>query len=259
MASGTDIHGKGVASAGRPSCLLAVALEVQAYACPPWVARSEVVIREDREQVAAFTEDRKPGQVDIYADGSVRNGRAGIGIYVEPSQARIWKTVASSEQADSHLAELLAISEAANWPWDPSCVALDRDGRPTAATSVRVFSDSRSALWSVQSWRASACQQAVAEIVKKLRMSNVTLYWIPGHSGVMGNEEADKLARRATKPWAEEPPQRDGMPWYLVRRALRKGKITAGPLLAGRQTWATSRGRWMRHYIWVGRQNCSSN
>jgi hypothetical protein len=31
-------------------------LEVKAYACPPWVARPEVVICEDREQAAALTE-----------------------------------------------------------------------------------------------------------------------------------------------------------------------------------------------------------
>jgi ribonuclease HI len=203
--------------------------EVKPYACPPWVARPEVVICEDEEQARAAVEEYQPGRVDLYVDASVRNGRAGIGVYASPSQVCISKTVASAEQADAHLTELLAISEAANWPWGPSCVALDSDGHPTPASSIRIFSDSQSALLSVKSWRASACQEVVAEIVKKLRMVNVTLHWIPGHAGVEGNEEADKLAKAATREESELPPQRDGVPWYLARLALKRAKVMEGP------------------------------
>lgn len=55
-------------------------LEVKAYACPPWVPRPKVVICEGDEQARAIIEDYRPGQVDIYVDASVRNGRAGVGI-----------------------------------------------------------------------------------------------------------------------------------------------------------------------------------
>jgi ribonuclease HI len=48
----------------------------------------------------------------------------------------------------------------------------------------------------IQSWKAGTCQEIVAEIIKKLQGSNVTLYWISGHSGIKGNEEADKLAKQ---------------------------------------------------------------
>ena len=74
----------------------------------------------------------------------------------------------------------------------------------------------------------------VAEIIKKLWLSDVTLYWIPSHTGFIGNEEADKLAKAATRSEREEPPPRDGHPWYLVTQALKKAGITAGPLLSGR-------------------------
>ena len=104
-----------------------------------------------------------------------------------PSQERISKVVASSEQADAHVTELIAINEAANWPWGPSCTALDREGLPVPASRVRIFSDSQSALMTIQSWKVSTCQKIVAEIIKKLQGSNVTLYWIPGHSGIEGN------------------------------------------------------------------------
>ena len=57
----------------------------------------------------------------------------------------------------------------------------------------------------VRSWKASACQEIVAEIIKKLQGSNVMLYWTPGHSDIEGNEEADKLAKVAVKE-GEEPP-----------------------------------------------------
>jgi hypothetical protein len=63
---------------------------------------------------------------------------------------------------------LAVINEAANWPWDPSCMALDREGLPTYASRVRIFSDSQSALQSISSWRASVCQEVIAEIIKKL-------------------------------------------------------------------------------------------
>ena len=49
----------------------------------------------------------------------------GVGIYATLSGASISKAIASAEQADPHLAELLAINEAVNWPWDLSCMALD--------------------------------------------------------------------------------------------------------------------------------------
>ena len=50
----------------------------------------------------------------------------------------------------------------------------------------------------------------MAEIIKKLQISNVILYWILEHSGIERNEEADKLAKAAMKEENEELPQQDG-------------------------------------------------
>ena len=63
---------------------------------------------------------------------------------------------------------------------------------------------------------------------------NVTLYWISGHSGFVGNEKADKLAKAATRLESEEPPQRDGLLWYLITQALKRAEIITGPLLSGK-------------------------
>lgn len=81
----------------------------------------------------------------MYVDASVRKGRAGVGVYATLSKVSILKTVASSDQADAHLTELLAISEAANWPWSLSCMAMDQAGASIPASKIRIFSDSQSA------------------------------------------------------------------------------------------------------------------
>ena len=53
------------------------------------------------------------------------------------------------------------------------------------------------------------------------------LFWVPGHSGIKGNEKAHELAKKATGKRSPQPPQRDGMPWYLMRLALKRADIKA--------------------------------
>jgi len=43
------------------------------------------------------------------------------------------------------------------------------------------------------------------------------------------NEQADRLAKAATREESEQPPQRDGVPWYLTRLALKRAKVIDGP------------------------------
>ena len=100
-------------------------LEVKPYIYPPWVAKPNVVIYKDKEYARAIIKDYKLGQVNIYINTSVYNGRARIGVYATLSKVMLLKTVASFNQADAYLTKLLVINEAANWPWDPMYMAID--------------------------------------------------------------------------------------------------------------------------------------
>ena len=53
------------------------------------------------------------------------------------------------------------------------------------------------------------------------------LFWVPRHSGIKGNEKAHELAKKATGKRSPQPPQRDAMPWYLMRLALKRADIKA--------------------------------
>jgi hypothetical protein len=52
---------------------------------------------------------------------------------------------------------------------------------------------------------------------------------MPGHVGVKGNEQADKLAKAATREESNKPRQRDDVHWYLTRLALKRAKVIDGP------------------------------
>ena len=60
-------------------------------------------------------------------------------------------------------------------------------------------------------------------------MINVMLYWIPGYAKIEGNEKADKLAKAAIRENSEQPPQRNGIPWYLIQPALKRVNTIAKP------------------------------
>jgi len=65
---------------------------------------------------------------------------------------------------------------------------------------ILIFSDSQVALKALSSPKVTS--GLVAECLDALfvlaSLNEVTLIWVPGHHGILGNKEADKLARQAS-------------------------------------------------------------
>ena len=104
--------------------------------------------------------------------------------------------------------------------FDAECAALARalevaERRRTGPKAVTIFTDSQAAMARIASEEPGPAQQYARQARKwiaKLRERDskvrVEFRWCPAHSGVAGNEEADKWAKQA----AEEPDAR-GVEW----------------------------------------------
>lgn len=109
--------------------------KIPAVGCEPWCPRVCVYIL-DRDQAKRATAP-EPRTLDIYTDGSVRNGRAGIGIWTPRPEVSM--IVGREEETNVHLTELLAI-------W---LVIKDLSHELSRATRMKVFTDSQGALSSI--------------------------------------------------------------------------------------------------------------
>ena len=117
-----------------------------------------------------------------YTDGSKTDNGSGSGVYNVSEEI----SIALGTTASVFQAELHAISVCA--------ATLLRQG--TTGQRISIYSDSQAAIKAVGNVRCTS--QTVLDCKDNLnelgRRNDIKLIWIPGHSNLAGNEEADRLA-----------------------------------------------------------------
>ena len=86
---------------------------------------------------------------------------------------------------------------------------------------IRVFSDSQSALRSIQSPKVNDSLELVLKIREKIRKATYSLHWFPGHEGIRDNERANELAQQATE---DRRPMKDPATEILISTIYAKAK-----------------------------------
>lgn len=143
-----------------------------------------------------------------YTDGSKTSEGTGAGVY--GPRTKYFEPMGcypSIFQAEVHAIE--------------RCAQFNID-RKYKKTSIAILSDSQAAIKALNSYEVSSktvwdCLIKLNELGKENR---VVLHWVPGHTGVKGNEEADKLAKRGSETPFTGPEPFSGIGTNTIRATL---------------------------------------
>lgn len=161
---------------------------------PPWELKSPIVIKKLLKFPKNMTnnyiyhtefkqiQDQYKNFQFIYVDGSKTNDRVGVGIYHEIQQEK-YKL---SNIMSIYSAEAVGLQ-----------IALSKACRSNFTRFV-IVSDSYSSLVSLQNSQINnPIIQDIQEKLHSLYDKNIIFLWVPSHSGIFGNEQADSLSKSA--------------------------------------------------------------
>ena len=168
--------------------------------------------------------------INCYTDGSRTDGITGAGYIYMSQDFKEQESIFLGKEATVFQAEIIAITEAGR--------SLIRKG--LSEYDIRIYIDSQSAIRAVSHYNTkSICVLECKETLNKLGKDNkVTLNWIPGHEGHMGNEVADRLAKRGVYTHKEGPE-----PFVPIGNKTSKGYI---------KNWENKQ----KDLIWKNRTDC---
>jgi ribonuclease HI len=174
----------------------------EAFIQAPWRPPPTTIIEGREQATISHDEIYMTRDIDrnlvIYTDGSGYHGHIGASAYAPQIQSTQRRHLGSDESATVHAAELAGIEMATRL-----CQQLQlQDQAGDRFISATIFTDSQAAIKSIQQpGRASGLQilGRILQVIEDLSTLPVTIRWIPGHEGILGNEEADKAAKNAAE------------------------------------------------------------
>src|SRR5580658_907507 len=129
-----------------------------------------------------------------YVDGACSGnpGPAGCGVVLVAPGGKLHEGFEYLGEATNNVAELMGIVRALEWT-------------PASAPTIVVHTDSQYSIGVLQKgWKAKANQELVRLAKAKVSARHAKLVYVPGHRGVLLNERADELARRAVESRASQ-------------------------------------------------------
>ncbi|KAJ6439009.1 reverse transcriptase [Purpureocillium lavendulum] len=221
--------------------------QIDPFVAPPWWQGPQTYIEEPAEEARkkhlALLRQEKAA-IHIYTDGSGINGQIGAAAVCPTIQQTRSSYMGTEDVSTVYAGELQGIS-----------LALDIAQRDRAEgyrrSKVVIYTDNQAAIRSSAKPKGKSGAYLLKKIVAQtaiLQENNlpIEIRWVPAHTGVQGNEDADKAAKEATG-WRERgaPGPRAEMPAELYSlRSTRKTWTHKEAHKAWAATWAAEkRGR----------------